>query len=118
MMKKSTTFLLASLSVYTYAQTGKVGIATSTPTEISDVNGTARIRSLPNGATNAIYTTGTNTNSGATPTQTFTGLFPVLADANGILGRTSSAELINNNTATGFNTTNTSTAAFVEQQLL
>lgn len=114
MLKNSISLLLAGAGMLAYAQTGKVGVATSTPTEIFDVSGTARVRSLPNtGTANSIYTTGTNTNSGTTPTQTFNGIFPVVTDANGVLGKNTSGELVNTNTATGFTTTSASTAAFV-----
>lgn len=119
LQRKSTTMkesllLMTCMVSFSYAQIGKVGIQTPTPTEIFDVNGTARIRSLPNiGAANSIYTTGNNTNSGTTPTQTFNGLYPIITDANGVLGKNTSGELVNNNTATGFNTTSTSNATFV-----
>lgn len=100
------------ISTFSFAQ---VGINTSTPTEKLDVNGTLRVRSLPNdGDTNAIYTTGTNTNSGATPTQTFVAGRPLVADANGVMGKTTFGELVPNNTAgANFNTTNLSTSMFV-----
>lgn len=111
---KTGLFLLIGVNALSFAQNGKVGVQTATPTEIFDVNGTARVRSLPNiGTANSIYTTGTNTNSGTTPTQTFNGLYPVITDANGVLGKNTSGELVNNNTATGFDTTSNSTATFV-----
>lgn len=81
LMLTSFTFALFS------AQTGKVGINTISPTENIDVNGTLRVRFLPvNGTANSIYTTGTDSNSGSTPNQTFTAVNTIVADANGVLG--------------------------------
>lgn len=103
-------FLL--ISVFSFAQ---VGINIDTPTEKLDVNGTLRVRSLPNdGAPNAIYTTGTNTNSGTNPTQTFVAGRPAVVDANGVIGKTTYGELVpNSSTTTNFNSTNTSSSMFV-----
>lgn len=69
----------------------QVGINTSTPTEIFDVNGTARIRELPaNGSTNSIYTINsldsTNGTSSGAKNQTFTAVNTVVADKNGVIG--------------------------------
>lgn len=84
---KKLLFLLSVIVVVSLKSQGKVGVNTSTPTEVSDINGTLRVRSLPNnGTANAIYTTGTNTNSGTTPTQTFNAVNTVVLDANGVLG--------------------------------
>lgn len=86
----------------------QVGINTTTPTEKLDVNGTLRVRSLPNdGAPNSIYTTSANTNSGATPTQTFKANRPLVSDANGVVGQTTTGDLVPNNTLTGFGNTTT-----------
>lgn len=99
------------LSCYSQAQ---FGINTRTPTEIADVNGNLRVRSLPTpGTTNAIYTTGVNTNSGNTPTQTYTGNIPIIADDNNVIGKVATSNLTPNNTTSGFDTTNNSTAMFV-----
>lgn len=104
-------FLLMSLN--TFAQ---VGVSTTSPTEKLDVNGTLRIRELPDqGQANSIYTTGTNSSS-ATKNQTFTGNKPVLADANGVLGLTSKYSVVPNSNLFGTDanrTSNESTAMFV-----
>ncbi|MGV4413708.1 hypothetical protein [Chryseobacterium sp. T1] len=115
MKKEITLILVTCISALSFSQSGKVGIATSTPTEILDVKGTMRVRSLPNnGSTNSIFTTGVDTNSGTSPTQTFNAVTPVVVDANGVLGKNTAGELVNNNNATGFNpANNTSTATFV-----
>ncbi|SFN74417.1 hypothetical protein SAMN05421594_4080 [Chryseobacterium oleae] len=106
--------LLIVIGNSVFAQTGKVGINTTTPTEILDVKGTLRVRSLPNtGTANSIYTTGTDAHSGATPTQTFTGTTPLMINTNGVLGTTTFSNLVPNNTAPNFNTTNTSGAMLV-----
>lgn len=90
------------------AQTGKVGINTTTPQEILDINGTARVRDLPvDGATNALY------NGAATKATTFTATAPVLIDANGNLGKAANKDLVPNNATTGFTATDASTAMFV-----
>lgn len=87
--------ILASLLTLTYtANAQKSGVNTKTPTENFDINGTVRVRSLPNdGATNAHSTTGTNTAS-ASKDQTFTAVNPVVADANGVIGQTDKAVLV------------------------
>lgn len=108
--------LIAVLGLINISLSAQVGINTATPTEIYDIDGTVRVRSIPTiGTANSIYTTGTNTQSGTAPTQTFNGSNIVYTDANGVLGRstTTTANLIPNNATTGFNTTNTSTAMFV-----
>ena len=94
----------------------QIGVNTDFPTEVYDLNGTVRIRSLPSvGTANSIYTTGTNTQSGITPTQTFNGVNIVYSDANGVMGRSTSttSNLVPNNTATGFSSLNASTSMFV-----
>lgn len=86
-MKKNFLFLALLTVCSLFKSQSGVGINTQTPTEALDANGTVRIRTLPtNGTANAIYTTGDNTNSGATPTQTFTATRTVVLDANGVLG--------------------------------
>lgn len=112
-MKKNC-FQLAFLLTTTFLS-AQVGINIDTPTEKLDVNGTLRVRALPNdGATNAIYTTGTNTNSGANPTQTFKAERPMVTDTNGVMGKTMLGELVPNNTSGAtFDTTNLSTSMFV-----
>lgn len=110
-------YILSSLALgFCSMLNAQVGINTSTPTEVVDINGTARVRSLPAiGTANSIYTTGTNTQSGTTPTQTFNGTTLVVADNNGVMGRSTATNstLVPNNTTSGFNTTNTSSAMFV-----
>lgn len=116
MLKKIFFSGIFSCSAIFYAQ---VGIGTKTPTEKLDVNGTLRVQSLPNdGQANAIYTTGTDTNSGTTPTVTFNAGRPLVTDVNGIVGKTNNADLVPNNLTTGFALSdgtidNTSTAMFV-----
>ncbi len=87
-MKNKFLFLLClTAGLFLKSQSGKVGINTTTPTENTDINGTMRIRSLPNnGTANSIYTTGTDTNSGTSPTQIFTAVNTVVQNANGVLG--------------------------------
>ncbi len=86
MMKQIFTLCSCILISSLNAQSGKVGVNTSTPTEILDISGTARVRELPEkDAANAIYTTGTNTSS-TTKTSTFTPTKTVVADNNGVLG--------------------------------
>ena len=77
-----------AVTVTSNSNIAKMGVGTSTtaPTEILDVNGTARVRNLPaNGAANAIYTQ-SNGAASATQNQTFTATKTVVADANGVLG--------------------------------
>lgn len=108
MTKKSIIFGAFILGFSLSAQTGKVGINTTTPQEILDINGTARVRDLPiDGATNALY------NGAATKTTTFTATAPVLIDANGNLGKAANKDLVPNSGATGFTATDASTAMFV-----
>ena len=68
---------------------GNVGItsgASSTVTELLDVNGNTRLRNLPvDGTANAIYTTSGGAAS-ASQNQTFTATKTVVADANGVMG--------------------------------
>lgn len=85
-MKKVFILLAIPAISFVFAQQGKVGINIATPTETKDVNGTLRVRDLPlKDATNAIYTTGTNTST-TTKTSTFTPTNTVVADKNGVLG--------------------------------
>lgn len=100
------------------AQTGKVGINTETPTEIFDVNGTVRVRSLPEEGTAGIYTTGTNT-AAANANQTFTPTKFVVADENGVLGVSTTQQLgdiATGSDATNATTDNNSTAMFVKKR--
>lgn len=100
------------------AQTGKVGINTETPTEILDVNGTLRVRSLPVEGTKGIRTTGTNTAS-ENPDQTFTPTKFVVADENGVLGVSTTQQLgdiSSGSDATNATTDNNSTAMFVKKR--
>lgn len=116
-MKKSLLFAGVLAMGLANAQTGKVGINTETPTEIFDVNGTVRVRQLPDENTTGIYTTGTNTAS-TTANQTFTPTKIVVADANGVLGVSTTQELgnVGGSTATGATTDNNSTAMFVKKR--
>lgn len=86
MMKPLYSGVLLLASVYFNAQTtaiGKVGINTITPKETLDVNGTLKVGNLPtNGMANAIY------NGGKNKSTTFTATNMVVADANGVLGKT------------------------------
>ena len=70
-----------------HAQTNnKVGFTTTNPTEIIDVNGTARVRDVPmNGTLNAIYTKPDGTVSTAKD-QTFNATKTLVVDANGVVG--------------------------------
>lgn len=100
------------------AQTGKVGINTETPTEIFDINGTVRVRSLPEEGTAGIYTTGTNT-AAANANQTFTPTKFVVADENGVLGVSTTQQLgdiATGSDATNATTDNNSTAMFVKKR--
>ena len=85
-MKPLYSGVLLLASVYFNAQTtatGKVGINTITPKETLDVNGTLKVGNLPtNGMANAIY------NGGKNKSTTFTATNMVVADANGVLGKT------------------------------
>ena len=86
MMKPLYSGVLLLASVYFNAQTtaiGKVGINTITPKETLDVNGTLKVGNLPtNGTANAIY------NGGKNKSTTFTATNMVVADADGVLGKT------------------------------
>lgn len=77
---------------HTTAQTvvDKVGVDTRTPTEVLDVNGTMRVRQLPQKGNSTIFTTTAGTAS-ATANQPFVPNRLVVADANGVLGAASSA---------------------------
>lgn len=76
----------ATANTQSIYQLGRVGVNTTTPTEMIDNNGTTRLRNLPlNGTPNSINTT---SGGGASPSQnqTFTAIRTVVADANGVLG--------------------------------
>jgi len=89
MKKIVLTAFAVSLSVVAYAQSGKVGINTPTPSETLDVNGTERVRTLPqNGVSNAIYTKPDGTTS-PNKDQTFTATKALVADDNGVIGSVS-----------------------------
>lgn len=102
-------FLTSSLlfsSFLIYAQNKNVGIGTETPTEVLDVIETMRVRNLPNDG--ASYTDGTGV------TKTFTALTPIVNSATqNVVGKTNKADLVPNNTTTGFDTTDNSKAMFV-----
>ena len=95
-MKITTRSLLVATALcgahHTTAQTvvDKVGVDTRTPTEVLDVNGTMRVRQLPQKGNSTIFTTTAGTAS-ATANQPFVPNRLVVADANGVLGAASSA---------------------------
>ena len=69
------------------AQNDRVGVGHRQPTEQLDVNGRMRVRTLPKvGSTDKIYTKPDGSYSPSGPDQTFTPAYPVVADANGVLG--------------------------------
>lgn len=70
----------------TWAQSYLVGVNTRTPTENLHVNGTFRVGTLPTtGTTQVLYY------SSNTPSGTFTENMLLVADANGVLGRSAGA---------------------------
>jgi len=104
-------FFVFSLKIQGQRQ-GKVGINIDTPTEILDLNGNLRIRSIPNNGTNSIYTTGSDTSS-LNPDQKFISVFSLVGGLNyNILGKTSRADLVPNRNI-GFTTDDNSKAMFV-----
>lgn len=79
-------FSIIAVTVFSLLSFGQVGVNTQEPTEILDVNGTMRVRDLPeNGETNAIYTQ-PNGERSENKDQTFTATRTVVADNNGVLG--------------------------------
>ena len=84
-------FVMISLSF-----NAQVGVGTIEPTEKLDVDGTLRVRKLPNDGEVGIYTTGQNTNSGAAATQTFKASTPLMVDADGVMGTTTYGSLVPN----------------------
>ena len=69
-----------------FAQTnGKVGVNTSLPTEIFDVNGTLRVRSIPVNNKVGVFTKPDGTASTAKD-QLFTGISTLMIDKNGVIG--------------------------------
>src|SRR5690606_40738669 len=79
-------FSVIAITVFSLLSFGQVGVNTQEPTEILDVNGTMRVRDLPeNGETNAIYTQ-PNGERSENKDQTFTATRTVVADNNGVLG--------------------------------
>lgn len=82
-------------SIYAQTRPQKVGINTTTPTETLDVNGTARVRSLP-------------TYGAATP------IGPVIKeDTYNVIGKSSKSDMVPGNTVPNFDTSDNSTAMFV-----
>ncbi len=84
------------------AQSNKVGINTTTPTEYLDVNGTMRVRALP---ADLSYKKAASGLAGGIPV--------VNSTPYNVVGQTTRAELVPNNTTINFTTTNTSDAMFV-----
>lgn len=85
-MKKYFYPMALLLSGAIYAQTGKVGVNTETPTETLQVKGTARITDLPlKDATNSINTK-TDGTASQTKNQTFTPTKTLVVDKNGVVG--------------------------------
>lgn len=68
------------------------------------------VRSLPNKGQVGIYTTGPNSSSTG-PTVVFDAKNPVVTDVNGVLGQTTYANLVPNNTTANFSDLSTNTAA-------
>ncbi|WP_143884261.1 hypothetical protein [Chryseobacterium binzhouense] len=69
----------------------RVAILNTTPTETLDVSGNVRFRNLPTDkATNSIYTQ-SNGSASATQNQTFVAQVPLFVDANGVIGKGSTA---------------------------
>lgn len=98
-------YLLVAFFVSLNAQNKKVGIGTATPTEILDVKETMRVRNLPLSGSNYINANGITNN--------FAGNLPVVSSSDNVIGKTSKAELVPNNSNSNFNTTNDSSAMFV-----
>jgi hypothetical protein len=97
-MKKIFTLASALVVSVAAAQTGNVGINTTTPTETLDVNGTTRLRDLPlSGATNAISTLPAGT-AAPSKNQTYTPTKTLVIDANGVLGSIVGTPMVNNDT--------------------
>lgn len=87
---------------------GKTGVLTLTPTENLDVNGTIRVRNLPND--NSSYTKPDNT------TANFVAVHPIASsDTHGVIGKGSTGTLVPNNTTPDFRATtlNNSKSMFV-----
>lgn len=74
------------LAMLSQTNSSKVGVNTRTPTEVLHVEGTARVKDLPNnGATSSIYTK-TDGKASNAKDQKFTAEKMVVADKNGVLG--------------------------------
>ncbi len=73
------------LAMLSQTNSSKVGVNTRTPTEVLHVEGTARVKDLPNNGANSIYTKTDGTASNAKD-QKFTAEKMVVADKNGVLG--------------------------------
>lgn len=85
-MKYSLSIVLSLFSMLGFAQQF-VGVNTNDPTETMDVDGTVRIRILPeHKQVNAVRVNGTEVN----PTGTFNAKYLVVSNENGVLGRSSS----------------------------
>lgn len=83
---KSIALIAILQPIVIFSQQGKVGINTSSPTEVLDINGTIRGRNLPlSGASNSIWTKADGTIS-ASKDQIFSPTKTVVADENGVLG--------------------------------
>ncbi len=109
-------FILAASVLCAAFSFAQVGINTNTPTERLDVNGTLRVRALPNaGATNSIYTNGTNSST-PTASQTFNAGRPMVTDGNGVMGITTYGDLVPNSTVGATFNTNNNSAAVNRQQ--
>lgn len=88
-LKNVVYILMMFSSLMASAQTvNKVGIQTDSPSEILDVSGTVRVRSLPNNnSTTGIFTQPDGQVS-TTANQPFTAASVVVANSGGVLGRT------------------------------
>ena len=111
MIKGNLFLIFLGISVSTFAQ---VGINTATPTEKMDVNGTMRVRELPKNG-EGIYTTGPNSTT-TTKTGVFAAGRPLVSDTNGVVGQTTTSDLVPNSNVFGGatpDTSNTSAAMFM-----
>lgn len=87
-MKKLIFAATIAATSFAFAQTGKMGVNTSAPTETLHVNGTVRISSLPASGSGTIY------NGAASQSTTFNATKTVVADANGVLGTVNSTPFL------------------------
>lgn len=100
-MKKTAT-IFSLLLTLTLAKSQKLGISTITPTEDLDVNGNLRVRNLPS---DIDYKKNSDGLAGGIPI--------VNSSSFNIVGKTTKADLVPNNKATNFNTSDDSSAMFV-----